>query len=918
MRINENFGLGSFMWRKQRIHGAISAISCIAFLAAFALPVFAQNEENIRPGSRTPKPKLKVGTNEEMKAIKAPDGDEQAEPRKYTQTLTPNAGPVPQQPVDPNAPRIAVDEAVRDFGTIWSGPLLRHEFVIRNDGKSPLEITKVRPACGCTVAGSYPKTIAPGESGRFPFTIDSSKLRSRFEKPITISSNDPATPDLLLKLAGDCKRYVEVTPPSANFTKVVGAETREQKITLTNNSEQPIQMKLEPLAEGSRFAAELSEKTPGNVYELTVRMNPPYQVGTWRDQVKVSTNHETFKQFDIPVLAVVPERLELQPAEVTIPAAIAGKPAASSKRVLRFNNYGDRPAKVLEAAAADERLKVTVAEQVPGKAYNIEVEWPAEYAPPEHGTMITLKTDDPDKPTISVPVKSARVAINDPQQQEPRGAATMIGKPAPAFTLKTTEGKTVTNADLSGKVGVLNFFAVNCPHCKKQMPRIESLRTRFEDKGVRFINVCQTMRKAFTDEEVINTVKGINVHAELAIDSGNTVGPLFLATSFPTMVLIGKSGTIEAVNSGNMADLETRLAGQLDALVAGRPVTEIKADPVQAPPPQPSPDAQAKQPEEPKPVSADSLIGKPAPKFDLKTFEGKSVNNAELAKAPATVLNFVAPNCGYCKKQLPRMETLRPEFAEKGVRFVNVIQKMGQKDFSDEEVVETFKSTGANFETARDANNAVGGMFGARGFPTMVIVGKSGNVEAVNVGNIGDLETRVKAQLTALVEGKPVPKFENPQQQRPATEMIGKSAPEFTLTTLDGKTLASADFGKNAATVLNFVAPNCGFCKKQVPVVEAIRKEYEAKGVRFCNVNQTMRQEFTNEQIVEVFKNAGSNLEIAPDAGNKVGQAFKATSYPTMVIVGKDGKVAQVNIGAAPDLDTKLRQQLDALIQAKP
>jgi len=138
------------------------------------------------------------------------------------------------------------------------------------------------------------------------------------------------------------------------------------------------------------------------------------------------------------------------------------------------------------------------------------------------------------------------------------------------------------------------------------------------------------------------------------------------------------------------------------------------------------------------------------------------------------------------------------------------------------------------------------------------------------------------------------------------------------LTTLEGKPLASADFAKTPATVLNFVAPNCGYCKKQVPVLEAIRKEYEAKGVRFVNVTQTMRQEFTNEQVVEVFKGAGSNLEIAPDAGNKVGGMFKANSYPTMVVVGKDGKVAQVNVGAAPDLDTKLRSQLDTLINAKP
>jgi hypothetical protein len=108
-------------------------------------------------------------------------------------------------------------EPVHNFGETWMGPTLTHAFVIKNEGDAPLEIVKVRPACGCTAAGEHPKTIAPGQSGEFPFSLNSTKLRGAYDKMITVTTNDPVNPDLRLKLTGNCKRYVDILPTHAIF-----------------------------------------------------------------------------------------------------------------------------------------------------------------------------------------------------------------------------------------------------------------------------------------------------------------------------------------------------------------------------------------------------------------------------------------------------------------------------------------------------------------------------------------------------------------------------------------------------------------------------------------------------------------------------------------------------------------------------
>ncbi len=797
-------------------------------------------------------------------------------------------------------PVIHAEVPVHDFGEIWIGPNIKHTFTLTNKGDKPLNIQRVKPSCGCTVAGNYPRKIAPGETGKFPFSINSKKLRGRFEKSITITSDDPVTPDLRLKLRGELKRYVEVTPNSANFGKIIKQDTQERVLNITNNTKKPFEISFEAPT-GAKLKYELIEKEAGQKYELRVKAVPPFTPGRINETLKLKTSVDQQKEITVVVRATVPERLDIQPTSIVMPKARPGADGKGVTRVIRFRNYGEAPVKVLSASIDDPKVTVTLNERTAGEAYTVMVQMPAGYSPPATGRTITLKTDDKEKPSITIPLRAPATRTANKGRKRP--AEEMVGQNAPSFTASTTDGKSLNSVEMKGKVTVLDFFAVNCGFCSKQLPRLETIRQKFESKGVRFVAMAQSMRKEYSLEETQAKMKKVGFHGELVYDPKNTIGPLFKSTSFPTMVIVGKKGKIDAVNVGNVGDLESRLTTQLTALLAGKELPKIAKAPT------------------PKRPAKKQVLGKAAPAFAAKTIEGKAISNATLAKSPATILNFFAPNCGYCKKQIPRLETIRQKYEEKGVRFINVSEKM-RKEYSQDQVLDILKKTGFKGELVIDHQNKIGPLFGASGFPTMVILGKSGKVEAINVGNIGDLEKRVPAQLEALIAGKPIPsqyaskpKSAKKPRRRPAEDTVGKKAPAFTLTTVEGKTLASADFSKHPATVLNFVAPNCGYCKRQVPGVDKVRAAYESKGVRFVNVVQTMRKEYSIEDTISIFKKAGSNLELAKDDGNKVGKLYKAVSFPTMIVVGKDGKITNAIIGAKPNLDALLKAQLDKMIK---
>src|SRR5262245_52080705 len=75
--------------------------------------------------------------------------------------------PVPAPPPTGGAatPRISFAKESFDFGKINSGDIVKHDFVFTNMGNAVLEITEVRPSCGCTTAGTWDKRVEPGKTG---------------------------------------------------------------------------------------------------------------------------------------------------------------------------------------------------------------------------------------------------------------------------------------------------------------------------------------------------------------------------------------------------------------------------------------------------------------------------------------------------------------------------------------------------------------------------------------------------------------------------------------------------------------------------------------------------------------------------------------------------------------------------------
>jgi thiol-disulfide isomerase/thioredoxin len=303
---------------------------------------------------------------------------------------------------------------------------------------------------------------------------------------------------------------------------------------------------------------------PGKEFELIARVEPPYVPGTnVREKVTLTTNIIRQRTIDIRVSATFPERLSVSPN----PLSLRPRPEPITKQLL-FRNEGPTSVKVLDAGADDDKLSATVKEKRPGKEYIIRLDIPANYSPPGEGNTLVVHTDDQEQPEIEVRIRNVAPTTRATRRTAERPAQKLKGQSAPPVAVTTIDGKGLSNADFKDKLTVVNFFAPNCPHCKRQLPTVDAVRKEFESKGVRFVNVSQTMRRAYTDEEVVSTVReGFGVQAELAINSDNTVGRRWKATSFPTLFVVDGEGKVAEVIIGNKPTLQADLSKSLSTLL---------------------------------------------------------------------------------------------------------------------------------------------------------------------------------------------------------------------------------------------------------------------------------------------------------------------------------------------------------------
>jgi peroxiredoxin len=137
----------------------------------------------------------------------------------------------------------------------------------------------------------------------------------------------------------------------------------------------------------------------------------------------------------------------------------------------------------------------------------------------------------------------------------------------------------------------------------------------------------------------------------------------------------------------------------------------------------------------------------------------------------------------------------------------------------------------------------------------------------------------------------------------------GQRAPEFSLPSLSGSKVALSSL-RGKVVVVDFWAHWCEPCKKELPQLDRLGKQYAQKGVVVLAVNID-EQRGDAERMV---KQLGVSMDVLLDPARSVAGTYDLPKMPTSFVIDKKGLVRYVNAGfdGAKDVD-RFKQELDEL-----
>lgn len=114
-------------------------------------------------------------------------------------------------------------------------------------------------------------------------------------------------------------------------------------------------------------------------------------------------------------------------------------------------------------------------------------------------------------------------------------------KAAPAFSLTDLNGRSVTNANLQGKVTFINFWFPSCPGCVSEMPKVIKMAKDYQGEDFQVLGISQPVDPI---ESVRQYTQTYGLPFAVMYDEGGVVGKAFGTQVYPTSVLINKKGEI--------------------------------------------------------------------------------------------------------------------------------------------------------------------------------------------------------------------------------------------------------------------------------------------------------------------------------------------------------------------------------------
>lgn len=278
-----------------------------------------------------------------------------------------------------------------DFGAVARGAKSDFAFKLKNVYKETVHIAGVRSSCGCTTPTISKDTVATHETSEIIASLNTKSFLGNKSATITVTFDQPFVAEVQLRVQGNIRGDVVISPGVVQLGSVDQGATSEQRVAVSYAGRSDWSI-VDVQSTNAHFEVEMDEISRGGgkvAYNLLVRLKGDAPSGYLNDELVIVTNDAQAQRIPLAVEGRVVSDLTITPASLFLGEVAKGQ-TVTKKLVIRSS----KPFRILEMTCDDA-------------AFNFEV---SEEAKPVHVVSVTFVPDHAGKIEKEIHIKTDREA----------------------------------------------------------------------------------------------------------------------------------------------------------------------------------------------------------------------------------------------------------------------------------------------------------------------------------------------------------------------------------------------------------------------------------------------------------------------------------------------------------------------------